>query len=300
MYIKIRNIFNELTQYNYEHIFIDNCSTDKTSIILKEIARKDKKVKVILNLRNFGPDRSTCYALLQASGDAAICLACDFQDPPELIPQFIRKWEEGYRVVFGQKVESEESKLMFFVRTIYYKIIKSFSSVEQFEHVTGFGLYDKSVIEMFRWIADPNPYFRGTVTDLGYKIGLIQYVQPKRQRGKSSYNLFSYFDTAMNGMMNCSRVPLRIATLTGFGMSLLSLIIAFVYLMLKLLYWNNFNMGIAPLIIGVFLLGSIQIAFIGIIGEYIGAILERVIRRPLIVEKERLNFDAEDKVDEYK
>lgn len=291
MYLRIKNIFKELSQYKYEHIFIDNCSKDKTADILRGIAQEDNNVKVILNVRNFGPGRSGGYSLLQTSGDAAIAIACDFQDPPELISQFIRKWEDGYKVVFGQKLTSDESKMMFFIRTLYYKLIKSLASVEQLEHVTGFGLYDKSVIEMFRWIDDPNPYFRGTVADLGYEVALIQYNQPKRKVGKSSYNLFRYLDTAINGMMNCSRVPLRIATFTGFVMSLLSLIISFIYLLLKLLNWDSFNLGIAPLIIGMFFLGSIQIAFIGIIGEYIGAILERVIRRPLVVEKERLNFD---------
>ena len=311
MYLSIKNIFKELPQYNYEHIFIDNCSTDKTAKILKEIAQEDKNVKVIVNVRNFGPARSGCHALFQASGDAIIALACDFQDPPDLIPQFIQKWEEGYKIVYGQKLTSEENRLMFFVRTIYYKLIKFFASVDQLEHVTGFGLYDKSVIEMFRWIDDPNPYLRATIAELGYEVCLIQYVQQKRQAGKSSYNLFRYIDTAINGMINSSRAPLRIATFTGFVMSFLSMIIAFIYLIMKLLYWNSFTLGIAPIIIGMFFLGSIQIAFIGIIGEYIGAILERVIRRPLIVEKERLNFDKdnlesemvskhEERVEEYK
>lgn len=311
MYLSIKNIFKELPQYKYEHIFIDNCSTDKTAIILKKIAQEDKSVKVILNIRNFGPGRSGCYVLLQTSGDATISLACDFQDPPELIPRFIRKWEEGYKVVYGQKLGSQENKFMFFLRTMYYKLIKSFSSVDQLEHVTGFGLYDKSVIEMFRWIDDPNPYVRNTIVELGYEVALIQYVQPKRKAGRSSYNLLRYIDTAINGMMNSSRVPLRIATFTGFVMSFLSMVIAFIYLILKLSNWNSFNLGIAPLIIGMFFLGSIQIAFIGIIGEYIGAILERVIRRPLIVEKERFNFEKvnlesemvpknEERVDEYK
>lgn len=298
MYLSIKNIFKDMPQYDYEHIFIDNCSTDKTYEILKGIAEADSRVKVILNARNFGPDRSSGYVLLQASGDAAIAIAADFQDPPELIPQFIQQWELGYKVVFGQKLKSEENKVKFFVRTMYYKIIKSIASVEQFEHVTGFGLYDKSVVEMLRWIDDPNPYFRGTIADLGYEVSLVQYTQQNRKAGKSSYNFFRYFDTAINGMLHCSRVPLRLATFTGFMMSFLCMTIAFIYLIMKLVHWNSFTLGTAPMIIGMFFLGSIQIAFIGIIGEYIGAILERVTRRPLVVEKERLNFEKENAANE--
>lgn len=291
MYLEVKDIFSRILHYNYEHIFIDNCSTDNTANILKDIASKDKNVKVIINARNFGPNRSVCYGLFQSMGDAAIILACDFQEPPNLIAQFINKWEEGYKVVFGQKIESEENRIMYLIRTIYYKTVKYFSSVEQIEHVTGFGLYDKSVIDIFRWIDDPNPYFRGTIADLGYNVALIQYVQPKRNAGKSSYNIYRYVDSAIDGMINCSKVPLRIATLTGFLMSFLCLIVSIVYFIKKLLNWNSFNLGIAPLIIGVFFLGSMQIAFIGIIGEYIGSILERVVRRPLVVEKEKFNFD---------
>ena len=293
MYISVKNVFKDLKQYSYEHIFIDNCSKDNTGKILQEIACEDKNVKVILNVRNFGPGRSGGYAILQTKGDAVIGLACDFQDPPELIPKFIQMWEEGYKVVFGQKSKSEENGLMFFVRKIYYKLIKSLSTTEQLENVTGFGLYDKSVIDMFRWIDEPNPYFRGTIAELGYEVGLLQYTQPKRKAGKSSYNLFSYIDTAINGMINSSKAPLRFATYAGFFMAFLSLSIAVIYFVLKLIHWNSFNFGIAPLIIGLFFLGSVQLAFIGIIGEYIGSILTRVTRRPLVVEKKRLNFDDE-------
>lgn len=293
MYVGVKNVLKELPQYKYEHIFIDNCSTDNTARILQEIAKEDKNVKIILNTRNFGPGRSGGYAVLQATGEAVIGLACDFQDPPELIPQFIHKWEEGYKVVFGQKYKSEENGLMFFVRKLYYKIIKHISEEEQLENVTGFGLYDKSVIEMFRWIDEPNPYFRGTVAELGYEVGLVQYVQPKRKAGKSSYNLLRYIDTAITGMINTSKTPLRFATYAGFIMAILSFIISIVYLVLKLINWNSFDFGLAPLIIGMFFLGSVQIAFIGVIGEYIGAVLIRVTRRPLVVEKTRMNFEKE-------
>ncbi|GAA0083781.1 glycosyltransferase family 2 protein [Clostridium sp. CTA-7] len=291
MFQSIKRVFESIENYEYEHIFIDNCSTDRTGEILCEIAEEDARVKVILNARNFGPGRSGGYALLQAKGDAVIGLACDFQEPPELIPDFIKKWEEGYKVVFGQKSESEESKIMFSIRTLYYKIIKKASSSDQLENVTGFGLYDKEVIKMMRWIDDPNPYFRGTIAELGYEVGLVQYVQPKRRAGKSSYNLFRYIDTAINGMINSSQVPLRIASYVGFIMSAISFIIGIIYFMLKIIYWNSFNIGIAPLVIGLFFLGSIQLAFIGVLGEYIGAILTRVTRRPLVVEKKRINFE---------
>lgn len=291
MYASIKKVFNNLPQYEYEHIFIDNYSQDNTAEILRNIASQDNKVKVILNVRNFGPGRSGGYALLQATGDAVIGLACDFQEPPELIPEFIKKWEDGYKVVFGQKNKSEESGLMFFVRKVYYKIIKLFSERDELENVTGFGLYDKSVIDMMRWINDPNPYFRGTIAELGYEVGLVQYVQPKRAAGKSSYNLFRYIDTAITGMINSSKAPLRIATYFGFLLSLVSFIISLIYLILKLIYWNSFTLGMAPLVVGLFFLGSIQLISIGIVGEYVGAILTRVTRRPLIVEKQRINFD---------
>lgn len=291
MFKSIQKVFEKIPEYEYEHIFIDNCSLDRTPEILREIAKEDNRVKVILNVRNFGPGRSGGYALLQATGDAVIGLACDFQEPPELIPDFIKKWEEGYKVVFGQKNESEESKIMFAIRTLYYKIIKKTSEAKQLENVTGFGLYDKEVIKMMRWIDDPNPYFRGTIAELGYEVGLIQYIQPKRRAGKSSYNIFSYIDTAINGMINSSQIPLRIASYFGVIMSGISFLVGLIYFVLKLIYWNSFHMGVAPLIIGLFFLGAVQIAFIGVLGEYIGAILMRVTRRPLVVEKERINFE---------
>jgi glycosyltransferase involved in cell wall biosynthesis len=280
-----------LTQYKYEHILIDNNSTDGTASVLKKLAVDDKRIKVILNVRNFGPGRSGGYALLQAKGDAVIGLASDLQDPPELIPKFLELWEKGYKVVFGQKNASAENGIMFSIRKLYYRIIKKISHGDQLENVTGFGLYDKSVVDMLRWIDDPNPYFRGTIVELGYDVGLVQYVQPRRKRGKSSYNLFSYIDTAILGVMNSSLSPLRFATYVGFLMSFATFMIGLAYFILKIVYWNSFNLGIAPILIGVFFVGSVQLAFIGILGEYIGAILTRVTRRPLVVEKQRINFD---------
>jgi polyisoprenyl-phosphate glycosyltransferase len=297
MYERIHDVFVGMPQYEYEHIFIDNRSTDRTASILKDIAKEDGRAKIILNVRNFGPGRSGGYALLQAKGDAVIGLACDFQDPPELIPRFLAMWEDGYKVVFGQKTKSEESKTLFGVRKTYYRIIKSISDIDQLENVTGFGLYDKEVVNYLKWMNDPDPYFRASIAELGYDVGLVQYKQPTRKMGKSSYNLFRYVDTAFTGIMTTSKKPLRFATYIGFSTSLASFALAIVYLVLKLVFWDSFNLGIAPIIIGMFFFSSVQLAFIGVLGEYIGAILSRVTRRPLVVERERLNFTSE-RVDE--
>lgn len=292
MYDAVSNVMATLPEYDYEYVFIDNCSQDKTTKILKEIAKNDNRVKVILNVKNFGPGRSGTYGFMQTSGDASICLACDFQDPPEMIPEFIRKWEEGYKVVWGKKKDSDEGRLMFAVRSLYYKIIKLFSDVPQYEHVTGFGLYDKEVLEWIRKANDPNPNLRNMIADFGYKVAFIEYHQPKRRAGKSSYNFYRYFDTAMNSLINTSRTPLRMATFTGFILSGVCFSIGLFYLILKMVFWNSFILGTAPLVVGVFFLGSIQMLFIGIIGEYIGEILTRITNRPLVVEKERINFEA--------
>lgn len=298
MFESIKKIMKDLSLYEYEHIFIDNCSQDKTAEMLRMIANLDSHVKVILNTRNFGPGRSGSYAFFQSTGDATICLACDFQDPPELIPQYISLWEQGYKVVWGKKERSEESRFMFSLRTIYYKIIKSLSEVKQYEHVTGFGLYDRSVVNLLRFADEPTPYFRNLIAEFGIEIGFIPYVQPVRKTGKSSYNFFRYFDTALSSLINTSRVPLRLATIIGFMMSGISFFVALIYLTFKIVYWNNFSAGIAPIVIGLFFLGSIQLLFIGIIGEYIGEVLSRVIKRPLVVEKERINFIEKAKADD--
>lgn len=291
IYQEVRKQFDELPQYTYEHIFIDNCSTDKSRQILRELASQDKNVKVILNARNFGPNRSGTYGMLQATGDALICIVCDMQDPPEMIPLFLQKWEEGYKVVMGQKTKSKENFLMFQVRKLYYKIMELLSETEHLENVTGYGLYDKEVLETIRWMDDPDPYIRGLVTELGYKWCLVEYTQRKRERGKSSYNFNSYFDFAITGLTHVSKKPLRIVTLAGIGMSVVSFVFAIVYLVMKLIYWDSFEMGMAPVLIGMFLLGSGQLACIGVIGEYIGAILTRITRRPMVIEEERINFD---------
>lgn len=293
----IRNIYNavkaqfdKLPQYTYEHIFIDNYSTDNSRHILRELAQQDKNVKVILNARNFGPNRSGTYGMLQGSGDALICIVCDLQDPPEMIPTFLEKWEEGYKVVLGQKTKSKENPVMFAIRKLYYKIMERISEAEHLTNVTGYGLFDKEVLEMIKWIDDPDPYIRGLVPQLGYKWCLVEYTQQERVFGKSSYNFSRYFDFAITGMTHVSKKPLRIVTMFGIIMSMISFLLAMVYLMIKLFNWDKFDAGTAPILIGMFLLGSVQLACIGVIGEYIGAILTKVTKRPMVVEEERINF----------
>ncbi|MCI8791185.1 MAG: glycosyltransferase family 2 protein [Eubacterium sp.] len=293
IYLAVKEQFENLTQYTYEHIFIDNYSTDGTRAILRSLAEEDHNVKVIFNARNFGPNRSGTYGMLQGTGDALICIVCDLQDPPDMIPRFLEKWEEGYKVVMGQKTKSRENKIMYNIRKLYYKIMESLSETEHLENVTGFGLFDRAFLETIKWMDDPDPYIRGLITELGYKTCLVEYTQQKREHGKSSYNFFSYFDFAITGMTHISRKPLRIATFLGFMMSVVSFIIAAVFLVRKLIYWDSFIMGTAPILIGMFLLASVQLAFIGVIGEYIGAILTRVTKRPMVVEEERLNFEEE-------
>lgn len=292
MYSAVKKVMETLPQYDYEQLYIDNASKDNTWEIIKELAVKDKHVKGIENETNFGPGRSASYGMYQTDGDASICLACDFQDPPELIPKFIEKWEEGYKVVWGKKTGSKENKIMYAVRGIYYKLIKTFSKVQQYEQVTGFGLYDKEVVERMKNSGEPSPIFRNLIADYGYRIGFVEYFQPKREKGKSSYNFFSYFDTALQSLINTSRLPLKLATFCGIIVSGISFVVAIIYLVMKLIYWNRFIAGTAPIIIGIFFLGGVQLLFLGIIGEYVGEILTRVTNRPLVVEHERINFEG--------
>lgn len=291
IYNAVKEQFDKMPQYTYEHIFIDNYSTDNSRKILRELAAEDSNVKVILNARNFGPNRSGSYGMLQGTGDALICIVCDLQDPPEMIPSFLQKWEEGYKVVLGQKTKSKENPLMFQVRKLYYKIMEKLSETEHLTNVTGYGLFDKEVLDMIKWMDDPDPYIRGLVTQLGYKWCLVEYTQQERTSGKSSYNFNRYFDFAITGLTHVSKKPLRIVTLAGLIMSAISFAIAIIYLVFKLVHWYEFDMGTAPILIGVFLLGSVQLACLGVIGEYIGAILKKVTKRPMVVEEERINFD---------
>ena len=290
-YREVRRIFENLSQYDYEHIFIDNASTDQTVDILKGLAAEDRRLKIIVNTRNFGHIRSPYHGILQASGAAVICLASDLQEPPSLIPEFLEWWEQGFKMVRGVKSQSEESALMFAIRKMYYNFVNRVSDIKLLKNSTGFGLYDRCVIEELRKIDDPYPYFRGLVSDIGFPSHEIEYTQPMRKRGISKNNFYTLYDIAMLGITNHSKVPLRLATMLGFAMAIASFLIAMGYLVAKLIFWDQFSLGTAPLIIGLFFLGSVQLFFIGIIGEYIGAIYTQVQKRPLVVEKERINFD---------
>ena len=276
--------------FNYEHIFIDNSSTDETVDLLKAIASKDKRVKIIVNSRNFGHIRSPYYGLLQAAGDAVIILASDLQDPPELIPEFIHKWEQGYKVVIGVKTRSEEFGLFYFLRSLYYRILRNLSDVRLIDNYTGFGLYDQHVIEILRTINDPYPYFRGLIADIGFEMAEISFTQPRRKRGLTKNNFYTLYDMAMLGVTNYTKIPLRLATMFGFFSAVVSFVIGLAYLIYKLIFWYQFSLGSVPLVIGLFFLGSIQLLFLGIVGEYIGAIYTQVMHRPLVIEKERINF----------
>src|SRR5258708_39698707 len=292
LYERVTKVFAEkLPEYAYEIIVIDNSSTDKSVEVLREICQKDKRVKVIVNTRNFGHIRSGYHALLQAKGDAMIAMASDLQDPPEMIEQFIRKWEEGSKVVLAQKLESEESPLFFLVRKMYYSFVNRLSEIPLVKNVTGFGLYDAVVTQKLREIGDPYPYFRGLICDLGYKQALIPFKQPVRKRGFTKNNFYTLYDLAMLGFTNHSKVPLRLATFTGFCIGALSFLVGLVYLVYKLVFWQQFQAGTAPVVIGIFFLGALQLFFIGLIGEYIGSIHTQVLHPPLLIEKERINFD---------
>jgi len=295
LYKKVKQVFQEIKTYEYEHIFIDNASKDRTVEILKKIASKDKNVKIIVNAKNFGHIRSPYYAMLQAKGDAVISLVADLQDPPHLIKDFIKKWEEGYKIVIGVKAKSEENPFVFFLRKMFYSIIKKISDIEHIKNFTGFGLYDKRFIDVLRNLDEPYPYFRGLVAELGFERCEIEYVQPKRKRGKSANNFYTLYDIAMLGFVNHSKLPLRLASFIGFGVAVVSLLVALVYFVYKLIYWEKFIVGSAPLVIGLFFFSSVQLFFIGIIGEYIGAIYTQVKNHPLVIEKERINFDKKEK-----
>jgi len=291
IYRQVKEIFTQLGKYRYEHIFIDNASQDRTVSILKEIASKDKNVKIIVNTRNFGHIRSPFYALLQTKGDAAIFISADLQEPPELIKDFIKKWEEGYKVVAGIKKQSKEFFLMFAIRKFFYQLICRLSEIELIPNFMGFGLYDRVVVDILRKIDDPYPYFRGLISDLGFEAAKVEYVQPPRKKGKSKNNFYTLYDMAMLGITNHSKVPLRLATMLGFFMSVICVLVAFGYFVYKLIYWERFSVGMAPLVIGFFYFASVQLFFIGILGEYIGSIHTQVMKRPLVIEKERINFD---------
>jgi polyisoprenyl-phosphate glycosyltransferase len=290
-YDQVVAVFKKLAdRYSYEIIIADNASTDNTQTILCEIAAQDENFKVIFNSRNFGPNRSGNNAFMQASGDAAILMVSDLQDPPALIPEFLEKWEQGYRVVMAVKNQSEEIGIIYFLRTFYYKTLEKLSDVKLITHFTGFGLYDKQVIEIYQKLNDPYPYFRGLISDIGFKPAIINFTQPARKHGKSKSNFFYLFDEAMLGLTSYSKIPLRLATLVGFLSAFISFLIGVFYLVYKLIFWSSFSLGIAPVAFGLFFFASIQLIFLGVIGEYISMIYIHVLKRPLVYEKERINF----------
>jgi glycosyltransferase involved in cell wall biosynthesis len=293
LYEQVRTAIAQIPGCTYEHIFIDNASTDRTLARLRALARTDRNVKIIVNTRNFGHIRSPYHALLQAKGDAVIGMASDLQDPPSLIPELVRRWREGYKVVMAVKPESDETWVMARIRRTYYNFLSRIANTKLVKNFTGFGLYDREVIETLRKIDDPYPYFRGLVADLGFEAATIEFRQPRRKRGISSNNFYTLYDMAMLGFTSYSKVPLRLATMVGFAMAISSFLIAVGYLVMKLLFWYRFTFGQAPLLIGIFFLASVQLLFIGVIGEYVGAIHTQVQHRPLVIEKERINFDQE-------
>jgi polyisoprenyl-phosphate glycosyltransferase len=278
-------------EYRFEHLFIDNASTDGTVGVLREMAAEDPTVKVIVNARNVGPDRSGMHALLQAQGDAVGSLVADLQDPPELFIEMIREWEKGFPIVAAIKNTSDENGLMYRIRTGYYRLVGRLTNVRILEHFTGFGLYDRSVIEKIRTgFPDPYPYFRGTIAELGLPIAKIFYNQNRRERGITSNNFYSLYDLAMLGITNLSKVPLRLVIFGGFVSAFFSFALGMFYLIYKLVFWSSFTVGVAPVVLGLFFLGSVQLIALGIIGEYVGAIHTTVLNRPLVTEKERINF----------
>lgn len=281
---------NQLAQYDYELLFIDNDSSDQTRPILREICKNNEHIKAIFNAKNFGQFNSPYYGMLQTTGDCTISMVCDFQDPVELIPQYLEAWEQGYKIVIGIKTSSKENPIMYHLRSLYYKMIKRFSDVEQIEHFTGSGLYDKDFIQVLRDLKDPTPFLRGIVAELGYKRKEIPYEQPERRAGKTHNNFIRLYDAAMLSFTSYTKIGLRMATFLGMGCGAISAVIGLIYLIMKLVLWDTFAAGMAPVLIGMFFLGSVQLFFLGFIGEYVLSINQRVMNRPLVIEEERINF----------
>ena len=289
LYLDIKEQFSKIN-YEYEHLIIDNNSNDGTIRKIKELALKDKNLKIIINSKNYGHIRSPYYGLLQCSGDAVILMASDFQDPIDLIPKYIDEWNKGSKIVLGEKINSDENKIKFDLRRIFYKFLNYLSDIELTKNTTGSGIFDKSVVSRLREIRDPYPYFRGLISEVGAEIKTIKFNQPLRRYGKTKNNFSTLFDIAMLGIVKHSRKPLRFMVLTGFISSAISLIVGIFYLIYKILFWNSFSLGLAPIIIGIFFISSIQITLLGLVGEYIGIILLHQRNLPLVIEKERINF----------
>ncbi|PYC22950.1 glycosyltransferase family 2 protein [Pseudomonas mosselii] len=290
LYQRIVEVMSRL-DYDYEHVFIDNCSTDGSHAKLRALAEQDKRVKLIFNARNFGHIRSPYHALLQVNGDAAVLIASDLQDPPEMIEEFVKKWEEGFKTVMAVKPESEESRMMFLIRRAYYRFVTRISEVPLVQNATGAGLFDRAVLDILKKIDDPYPYFRGLLCEIGFPIATVPFKQPRRQRGITKNNFYTLYDIAMLGITNHSKVPLRLMVMGGGLLAGLSLLAAFAFLIAKLIFWNSFQMGIAPLLISLFFFSSVQILFLGMLGEYLGSVHTQMRNMPLVVEAERVNFD---------
>jgi polyisoprenyl-phosphate glycosyltransferase len=291
LYRRVKSVMASISRYRYEHIFIDNASTDATVPLLKSIAAQDTNVRIIVNARNFGHVCSPLYGIFQATGDCVISLVADLQDPPEMIADMIHEWEAGSSMVLGIKRSSEENPMMFWIRRKYYRLVSRLSSIETFENFTGFGLYDRRVVDLVKTFDDPYPYFRGMIAEIGLPHKKLYYDQPVRKRGITKNNFYSLYDIGMLGIISHSKVPLRLATFAGFAGAVASFLAGLGYFLYKLMFWNRFSVGTAPLVIGIFLLGSVQLVFMGLLGEYVGAIHTQVRRRPLVVELERVNFE---------
>jgi len=288
---EIIRVFNEqLQEYKYEIVFIDNYSKDDTRDIIQRLCTENPNIKAIFNTKNFGQFNSPYHGMCQTSGDCTILMSADFQDPVEMIPKFVQEWENGYKIACGIKVKSKENKLIYWLRSCYYKTIKRMSDIDQIEHFTGFGLYDQSFIEVLRTLDDPSPFLRGIVAELGPERKEIPYQQEKRRAGKTKNNWYRLYDAAMLSFTSYTKIGLRLATIFGFIFSTLSLFVAFAYLVLKLMFWDWFPAGMIPVLIGVFVFGSLQLFFIGLVGEYIISINTRIMKRPLVVESKRINF----------
>lgn len=288
----VETLTRDLPRYDYELVFIDNNSGDNTRPVLRRLCAENPKIKAIFNARNFGQFNSPYYGMLQVTGDCVIEMVADFQDPVDLIPKYVKAWEEGYKIVIGIKTSSRESKIMYWLRSCYYRLIKKLSDVEQIEHFTGSGLYDREFIEVLRELNDPTPFLRGIVAELGYKRKEIPYEQPERRAGKTHNNFYKLYDAAMLSVTSYTKVGLRLATIFGAFCGVVSMLVALAYLVMKLIWWDRFPAGMAPLLIGMLFLGSVQIFFIGLVGEYVLSINQRVMKRPLVIEEERINFPA--------
>ena len=292
LYAEVKKVMNEsLADYEYNHLFVDNCSSDNTLAILKEIASIDKNVKIIVNSRNFGSTRNFHNGIIQADGDAVISMFADLQDPPEMIIKLVKKWEEGFDSVLAIKANSDENKIMFKIRKLYYNLLSYLSEIKIYKNFTGFGLYSRKVLNEIKKINDPNPFFRGIVSEVGYNIATIEYHQPKRYKNISKSTFYHLYDLGILGILSNSKIPLRIAVFIGGLSSLFSFLIGLGYFFAKLFFWNQIHLGIAPIIILASFMFSVLLLFLGIIGEYIGAIYTQSLNRPLVHEKERINFD---------